>query len=334
MVYQNNLNDPGRMRPGYNIIRLRQKFRKNTEQNRQKSLSYMNSENFSFPFLFALIPEIETLNLYENLCPRNIIALKTCAGKLDNQNLGNRVNSLMSEDDNMEHQALKWMFTTGINWNGSDEDYDMYNAVLDAAAALLIITYKDKTILPAVADLIFKRNRKGLLIHDLVWSFFQAFDPDSLSLVADYLLSSKKKDVELACKLLHLQKPEDMEKRAVKRKIHNDYLLWLNENSPYLYLTGEHFQLTSDPNPLNVDLDAKYLCKKISPKNREPLAPLTENEIVCLRQFREASEPEQEILSKYSRKIHEQDIHSWNQWIKKQLNEQLNIAKASMEAVQ
>ncbi len=49
------------------------------------------------------------------------------------------------------------MLDTGIGWEGPGD----YDAVIDYTVILLISDYEDKTILPEVADLIFRRNRRG-----------------------------------------------------------------------------------------------------------------------------------------------------------------------------
>lgn len=325
-----NWNSLDRIWLSQNVDRFRRTFHELAEQNRQKAFHYLNKEKLPFPSLFILMPEIEALNLYENLNSRNIIALQLCAKKLNHHHLAVHLDRLPPQNSHMKHQVFKWMFNTGVRWEGPHDD--PYDAVLDALAALLIRTYEDKTVLPAVADLIFKRNRKGLFIHDLVWSFFQAYDPKKVTLIAKYLLSDKQKDVELACRLLHLPLPKETDRDLGKRKLYKNYRAWLSENRPFLYLTGEHFQLTSDPEPLRIDLEAKYLYKKISPKDRKPLQPLTEKEILCLNQFRETSQEEREILSAYSYQIHHRK-RSWEKFMQKQLPEQVRIAKSDFEVV-
>ena len=71
---------------------------------------------------------------------------------------------------------------------------DEHDEILDVTASLLIKTHNDKTILPTIVDTIFSRNRKGLFNHDLIWAFFQARDPYSLMLVANYLNSEDTED--------------------------------------------------------------------------------------------------------------------------------------------
>jgi len=313
--------------------RMRDVFHALAARDRQKALQYLNDGRLQFPSLFILMPEIEAFNLFDYLNARNKTALNLCVKKINKQNSAIHLDPLSSQDSNTTHQVLKWMFHSGIHWEGPKEDYDAYDAVMDAAAELLIGIYEDKTILPAVAALIFKRNRNGLFIHDLVWSFFQSYDPNSLLLIAEFLLSDNFQDVELACKLLHLQLPQGMGRVEATQKLYREYRAWLRENSPFLYFTREHFQFTSDPNPLRSDLEAIYLYREISPKTKKPIDPLTEDEMACLNGFRECAEEEQALLAAYSRKLHNREKRSWDKWIHTQLAQQVSTAKSRSEVV-
>lgn len=232
--------------------KLKKTFREIGRTHREMAAYFLNDKGLSFNSLFILTPEIEALSLYDELNSRNIIALKMCAKILKNKNLADKVNSLSPENIEMIHSVLKWMLISGSRDDGSNNQFDQ---LLDKTAALLITTHKDKTILPVVADMIFKRYRKGLLIHDLVWAFFQSKDPYTLRLIAEYLKSPEEKDVELCCQLLNLN-PDNINKAEIKNQ-YDDYLGWLDENFSYLYFTGESFQLTGSPVLFRVDLDSK-----------------------------------------------------------------------------
>jgi len=310
--------------------RLQKIFHGLALRNRPRALSYLNEEKLQFPSLYLLMPEIRGLDLYEDLNPRNIEALKTCAKILDDENLGMRVGPFLQQDNKTTQQTLQWIFATGAQWQGQGKT-GAYDAVIDGVTALLTRAYEDKNVLPAVADMIFTRNRQGYFIHDLVWAFFQSFDPDALKLVAKHLLSRNSQDVELACKLLHLPLPQETGRGADMQKQYQDYLTWLEENKSFLYFTREYFHLTSDPQPVDVDMSAKYVCKRISPKNKKTLEPLTAGEQRSLQVFEKMPGEKQKILSDYSYKIHEQDLSLWHQWIQKQLGEQIIIAQAELE---
>jgi len=310
---------------------LRQVFHELAVQDREKAVGHLNNEHLGFPTLFLLMPEIEALDLFGDLSRRNNTALRLCAGKSDRFELCARLDQLLPRDDHAACRALRWVFDTGLHWDGPHALYDSFDAVMDAAAALLIKTYRDTSILPAVCELIFLRNRKGVLIHDLVWSLFQACDRDALDLIARRLLSSHPKDVLLACTLLHLPVPAG---GGARQKLYRRYRLWLSRNRPYLRFTGEFFQQTSQPNPVGVDLEAKYLAKPVSPRDGKPLAPLTGEESESLTLFRSASERDRETLATCSAALHARDLRAWRRWLGKPLPEQVDAARTEVQAAQ
>lgn len=312
---------------------LKKNYHTMTKRNRQQAILFTNDENLIFPALFVLIPEINVWNLYEDLNERNKIALKLCAKKTNDFSLAIRLDHILPKNVQEMHAALFWMVKTGMNWDGPSFGYDSYDAVIDTAAAILIKTYDDHTILPDVLKLIFQRNRKDLLVHDLVWAFSQTSDPQAYLLIAKYLLSENRKDMNLACTLLHIKEPNNMHNQAVRRNLYNQYVAWFDENKPYLYFTGDHMQQTSKPNPLNVDIEAKYLGKRIFPKNREPAKPYTAHEISMLKSFRSIPPADQEVLSSYSNKIYTKNKSLWNEWIRKTAAEQVMAARWNVVVV-
>lgn len=226
---------------------------------------------------------------------------------------------------NKDYPALKGMFERGISQQWlSDKD----NEVLDRTAILLTRVHGDKTILPNIVDMIFYRNREGLFTHDLIWAFFEAKDPFSLMLIANYLGSAEDKDVILARELLDFVPGIDMTSGKNSRKQYIKFLYWLEENYPFLYFTGESFQRTSRPIPYVVDLEAKYLQKAVSIITGKPLAPFTEKENHLLVDFTNLDEEDKLLLSKFSFKIYHENIYLWNSWIAKSITGQISIAKA------
>jgi len=324
MNHSNNASSLDQIRLNHSVDDFRSTFHDLGEKHKPRAITYINEERLSFPSLFILMPEMEALNLYDKLNARNLIALKMCAKILKDESIGPHEDNLLSDNNGMIYPVLKWMLTTGSAADGLNDEYDI---VIDGVASLLIKTYKDTSVLPVVADLIFKRHRKGYLIHDLVWCFFQARDPICLRLIAGYIRSPNQRDVDLAFKLLHFA-PNDSARGNNRQKQYQDYLSWLQENKKYLYFTGENFQHTSNPEPCSVDLDAKYLCKEVSAVDKKPLEPLTETDNNRLKQFHEARQEDEEILSKYSHRIHDQNIRLWNQWIEYPVSKQIEIAKS------
>jgi len=114
--------------------------------------------------------------------------------------------------------------------------------------------------------------------------------------------------------------------------IYERYISWLEDNRPYLYLTGEHFQMTSRPHHLDVDREAKYLHKAISPRNLTPVEPLTADELDCLSRFRQSPEDEREILASFSQKLRKRDKRSWDEWMHSQTAAQVIAARKDQAA--
>ncbi len=314
---------------GSGAKRLRWFFASAARKDAREALRLVNADALSFPVLFILREDIEELGLYPELSPRNLAAIQVCALKSKPARRFYIPTDLLDADAVLT--TLRWMLATGKYWDGPSHEHDAYDAVMDYASALLTGTFDDKEALPHIAELIFRRNRKGYYIHDLVWSFFQAPDPDALVLVASRLKSSDPRDVELAGRLLGLELPSTLDRRRLAI-LYERYLRWLEENRQYLYLTGEHFQMTSQPHHLDVDREAKYLQKAISPRDQTPAIPLTEDEMDCLNRFRQTPETERDILASFSQKLRERDKRSWDEWMHSQVAEQVIAARKDQAA--
>jgi hypothetical protein len=214
-----------------------------------------------------------------------------------------------------------------------DYMYKIYEDYSEIASILLTRGYKDKTILPIIVDLIFSKNRRGLFNHDLIWIFFEAREPFSLMLVANYLGSKDTEDLKLAHKLLDFVPCIGMPRGNDFKIQYMAFVYWLQENYPFLYFTGESFQRTSKPMPYRVILDAKYLCKEVSLHTGEVLIPLSENDKLLASNFNNLYEDNKLLLSKFSVRIHEENIHLWNSWINRPVAKQISIAKARIGGV-
>lgn len=332
-MYNNSLSYLDILRVNYRSDYLRQSFRTMAAGNRTNAIKLLNDSRLQFPALFLLIPEIEALNLYEELTPRSIAAIRLCAKKWNRRELYERLSGLLTEDGLKSPEALKWMLATGLNWDGPSKLYDSYDAAIDAAAAMLIMTYKDAGVLPDVAKLIFRRNRKGLFIHDLVWCFFKSCNLHAPKLVAEYLRSENLRDVELACGLLHIPMPADAQRQSVRNKLYSQYMSWFNNNLPYLCFSGEFYHRTSEPTPVYEDLEAKYLGKLVLPKDGRPMDPLTSEEKESLVRFRALEKDEKAVLASYSAKMKNTDSGAWRKWIKGDLAQQVSTAKSETTVI-
>ncbi|HEY8805293.1 MAG TPA: hypothetical protein VIM42_09365 [Clostridium sp.] len=226
---------------------------------------------------------------------------------LDNINTSDfsKIEYLYSNHREITYPVLKAMFEGGLARHGLSNEHDEF---LDVTALLLIKIHKDKTILPTIVDMIFFRNREGLFTHDLIWAFFQARDPYSLMLIANYLESDDLNDVKLACKLLDFVPSIDMTIEKDNKKQYMDLFYWLKENYFFLHFTGESFQRTSKPIPYIVALNSKYLCRQVSIDTGKPLIPLTKKENNLLSHFNNLGEYNKLLLSNHSLRIYYENI--------------------------
>jgi hypothetical protein len=290
---------------------------------KEEAINLINDEKLCFSSLFLLRSEIEQFKFFSDLSLRNRISLEVTKDIIEKN-----VSSIeyLSEEHKINiHTALKWMLQSGANHDGLNHEYDR---VLDITAAILIKIYEDKTVLTIVVDIIFKRYEKGYLIHDLVWAFFEAKEPESLALVGKYLLSQKTKEVELATKLLKFAL--NMEFKDNNEKQFEFFSNWLKENHDFLYFTGETFQQSSNPMPYALMKASKYLCKKTSLHTGNSVKPLTEKENSLLVNFNKIDNNLKSIVADFSFKIYKKDIQLWEKWISNPIEEQIKIAKAGV----
>lgn len=282
-------------------------------------MQLINDPQLTFATFFVLLPVIQEQTPNDSLNARNQSAANLCGIILNSKKVnGNFKHPAYDEN---AHEILHWMFATGADADGLSEDFDH---ILDISAGILTKKYHDTDIIPKLVQLVFSRGRKGAYLHDLAWAFYQSRDPNALKLAAEHLRSSDENEAELARILLHLKLESNTPKD--KRELYNSYLQWLDENNPYLYFNNENFNETSRPNVCSVDLNAKYLYRKISPQNHKPTTPLTELEQNCLACFLNAPEEEKEFLARFSQKIRATNPAYWNRWIRYPLARQIEAA--------
>ena len=206
--------------------------------------------------------------------------------------------------------ALEWIVDTG--WD--DEPLRAaYELLLERCTSLILKDFRKCSVLPAVADTIFSRNRQGKLIHNLVWAFFEACDPDSLYLIAQRLNSADSSDTTLAKKLLCFIPGLD---EAAGTGAYIKAMQWLSENRPFLCYTGETMQMCSRPVYYTVSQEAKYLCRPLSASSGKLLSPLQDSELKLLEEFRKQPEALQKHLADFSCMLHRRDLYQWAAWIR------------------
>ncbi|MGI6175803.1 MAG: hypothetical protein ACOYJC_06555 [Christensenellales bacterium] len=294
------------------------------QRDARRAAALLNDSQLTFTCLYILRGQIEGLHIQRYLSSRNVLALRIASQISASE--ASEADYLSSRQDSV-HSVLKWILKTGSAQEIPEDDYE---EILDVAVSVLINTYRDRDILPLVANLIFQRNRNGRYIHDLVWALFQVHDPLVLKLIAQHVRSSEPKDARLAAELLNIDETNVPADEDDKEGRYAGYLHWLEENEPYLYFTEESFQYANKPAFSAVDLERKYLQQGVPSYDSQPISPSEEaNE--TLAAFKQLSVNEQKALSEYSQKIHDKSAPAWKEWLHAPVSEQIKIAKAGSE---
>jgi len=263
---------------------LRAAYRTIARRSRDEAARALADAENSFSVIYILATEAERVGLENALPPRAKYGIWLAATKAgDSTRAARYAAQLTTELAEPPYDALVWIIHTGADWDGPRAGRDDYDAALDLAAAYFAANFDDEVTLALIAKLVFRRNRKGLFIHDLVWGLFQGAGAPVLAVVARYIVSDDRADSELACKLLGLEMPATAAERV---KLYAKFTEWLGENGQYIYLTGEHFNATSKPQHHARDEEARYIGRKIHPRTRTPESPLTDAERAALEAFR------------------------------------------------
>lgn len=277
----------------------------------------LNDDNLHYGTLFTLQHEIEQFGLSNHMNLRNKLALILTREIISNENKALKPDCTLSDYIQASYSSLKWMLETGISDDGSSNEYDR---VMDVTSSFLIIVYNDRTILPSVAAMIFSRHEKGLLTHDLVWTFFECKDSSCLTLIARYLKSSDPDNANLAKKLLGLGDARDKDEQ------YEYFIDWVRENGPYLYFSGESFQQSGNPKHFTVMMGGKYLRSAVFPHTGKIIRQLSEKEKKLLSEFNSLEYKLQVLLTDYSEELHNKDKNLWNTWLTLPLEEQIKQA--------
>lgn len=302
---------------------IRSFFYQLAKANEKEALNLVNDENLHFTSLFVLKPEIEELKLFQKLNMRNRIALRITNEILSKKSISD-VEYLSFDYIQAVHSVLKWMLETGCINDGLNDQYD---EVLDITAIFLTKVYRDKTVLPIIAEMIFRRYKYGLLIHDLAWAFFESRDPKSLSIIAERLQSKELKDIELAQKLLSFVPGIGIGNNIDIKEQHLYFLDWFGKNNLFLRFTGESFQQISSPVIYIVVLEAKYLCEPVSIDTGKILRSLSGKEFKLIDEFKRLDKNTQILLSEFSVILHHNNIYKWRDWLEYPIEEQIKFAR-------
>ncbi|WP_061316510.1 hypothetical protein [Clostridium botulinum] len=303
---------------------IRSFFYQLAKDNEKEALNLINDENLHFTSLFVLKPEIEELKLFQKLNIRNKIALRITNEILLSERNILDVEYLSFDYIQAVHSVLKWILETGCISDGLNDQYD---EILDITAIFLTKIYRDRTVLPIIAEMIFRRYKQGLLIHDLAWAFFESRDPISLSIISERLQSKELKDVELTQELLSFVPGIGIQDNIDIKEQYLSFLDWFGKNNLFLHFTGESFQQVKNPVIYRVVLEAKYLCEPVSIDTGEILRTLSGKECKLIDEFKRLDENTQKLLSEFSVMLHNNNICKWQYWLECPIEERIKFAR-------
>lgn len=300
-------------------------FDKLAKDNIDEALQLLNDDELSFTTLFLLQDKLNEHDILKELSSKNKVAIEFSKGIKEENRKAGLAKVLSADYIETTRDTLKWILETGYMDDGLNNEFD---EVLDVAAILLIKEHNDNSKLSIISKLIFARYKKGYYIHDLIWAFFEACKPNSLNLIAEHLKSQDEKESELASKLLSFIPGISVNSPYSNNEKYSIFAKWFEENNPFLYYTGESLQLTSEPIPYIVKLDAKYLCKNIATENGQFFEPLTNKEKTTLRAFNRLSSEIKLLLANFSYMAYLNNNAMWTEWIKYPIPIQIKVAKA------
>jgi len=272
---------------GHGVTSLRRRFTNTVSYSRERAEALLRDDMNTFPVIYILSEDIETLGLVPALPVRALQSMYLLTKKSGDTKRSALYSQALDGDTDPGRECLVWMIKTGAEWDGPSTKLDEYDAAIDTAVAYLADTYDEPEALRIAAELMFRRNRRGLNIHDLAWGFYRTAEPDALTYIAKHLISDNEIDVELTCKLMGFDDPGTKSGRA---QLLEEYLGWLSEHRPYLYATAESFNSTSKPYSIRHDREAKFLRREIEPRTRSPKKPLTTSELQVLYAHRSAQQ--------------------------------------------
>lgn len=323
---------------------LKNYFRELLRSDRDSALAAINDSDARFGTLYLLKSELPEKLVQNDLNPLYRKALDLADSLTGEVSPGTESNIRKAGEAAVS--VLRWIIRTGLPEEGLGSKYEQ---LMERSAALLVKSFGDASVLPELADMIFERNRRGALLHELVWAFFEARCPESLRLIAQRLESADKRDVGLAKKLLcFIPGMADEAAEAITegtthnilRSVSNDSagagpyitaLNWLSENKHFLLYTGESMHLCSMPQHFHVSWTAKYICRPVSVDSGEPLLEYQPFENGNLSRFEKLPEISQKLLAEYSYVLNKRDIRQWNTWIRLPIEEQAAAASIDTE---
>lgn len=293
------------------------------QNDKRRAVLLLSDQRLTFSCLFLLLPQIKAFEMEKYLRPRAAMAQRI-ADSIRWRSAVSGEADVLSKPRPEVRSALQWMLGSG---SGEDSLGSGYDEALDIAASVLLAVYKDEKALETAVDLMFNRNRKGRNIHYLIWAVFQIKKPQALKLIARRIRSENEPDIKLACGLLNITEAD----ADNGQKRYEAYLRWLKENDPYLYFSGESYQMTSEPVFYHIDLERKYFRRSTPYYEKQPLAAADETERRGLAAFKALSQNEKMRLAEYSYREYKANPAGWRKWLQQPVSKQLAAANQMQE---
>lgn len=315
----NSINNLDNVRAAKGDIELIDSFSRLLVTDKKNAIDLINSDDVKFATFLLLKEKIYENNLVDRLNERNRVALDII-GELENNETRGITSDIQSLDYvQMIQSTLRWILETGADEYCSRGEY---NEILDMSAVFLIKVYHDLSVLPIIADLLFKRKGRGYYTHELVWAFFEAHNVESLEYIARGFLSKEHSDINLSYKLLNfipnIKESKDPYKYAID---------WIEDNKKFIFFTGETQHQRMEPVRCEVCVIAKYLNKRINPLTGELIEVLNDKEKAWLKEFDNGDYNQMTLLANYSRYLYKKGLTWWEIWHSYPIEKQVKIAK-------
>ncbi|MFX1518206.1 MAG: hypothetical protein ACFFC6_18060 [Promethearchaeota archaeon] len=311
------------------LEKLKELFNDLASKDKEELIRQLNNEDLHFPTLYILYNEIIESGILNKLNERNQLSIELLNNfkSFKPKNKDDLISTLhhfnISYDVELAHFVLKWIFMTGSSVLTLDDNYTTF---IDIVAVLLLREFRDYTILLPTIDLMFQRDEEEIDTHNLIWAFFEANEPKSLSYIASRLRSKKPKERELARLLLEFVPGIDLniDDGTVQ---YSAYQRWYEENGHFIYYTGQTRNQTSIPVRYKVDYKAKYIGHFYSIDSEKISDYLSNEEIQIITIFESVDEDKKIRLADYSAFLRNTNPIVWKDWIHKPIETQLKEAE-------
>ncbi|MFC7392807.1 hypothetical protein [Scopulibacillus cellulosilyticus] len=300
----------------HDTAELIKKWKKMFNENQKKAISLINKDALEFPTLFTLSKQIIEKKCKHQLNDRNKMALSHIENVLHGADLGIHKVKHFTDQHDLIITTFRWILVTGAK----EFIIPGYLQIIDSAAIQMLISYQEN-VLKETVDLVFYRYRHQSQNHYLIWAIFESANPLCLIFISNYLNSSNHMESSLARKLLSFIPGLSSAKTNQQALI--IFEEWFEENSKYLFYTGQTNDMSPNPVPFKPLLNAKYLGKAVSSKTGETIQQLSPYEKQLNINFNKLSHEMQQRLSSYSLYLRRRHRPQWMSWIKSPVQQQV-----------